>query len=328
MPSAIVAQAVSESTHSKVLELVASLRSEDPEIGPAVFSIRNSNSRTVRLIASVARPDFCERIVFNHERLLITPDVYLSLHDNPNCSDANLEKARSFLRLHNCLPETAHARPDVLDTREDVQAKDLSADIEAALRGEPSPDHRAHGERLSMFDLRKLGSDPLADFTFDFKDESDEFGWDLTEEVEKVSQEDRLTLEKKIAAMSVGQRVKLAYMGNKEVRNLLVRDSNKMVAVAVIKSGRCTDGEIASFATNRNLPDDVMREIASNPEFTRKYPVKVALVNNPKTPVSTGMTIVPFLQRKDLHDLCHNHNISSAVSQLARRLYRVKYQQG
>jgi hypothetical protein len=328
MPSDIVAQAVSESTHSKVLELIATLRCDDPDIGPAIFGIRNANTRTLQLIASIARPEFCERIVFNHERLLITPEVYPALYDNPNCSDANLEKATSFLRLHNSLPQVDHPRPSVTERAAEAAAMDLAASVDAALRGEAPEGHRAPSEQLPMFDLGRLKADPLADFAFDFKDEASDFGWELTEEVEQITQDETVSLERKVATMPIGQRVRLAYIGNKEVRNLLVRDANKMVAVAVVKSGRCTDGEITSFASNRNLHDDVMREIAANPEYTRRYPVKVALVNNPKTPVTAGVAFVPFLQRKDMHDLCHNHNISSVVSQMARRLYRQKFQQG
>ena len=80
------------------------------------------------------------------------------------------------------------------------------------------------------------------------------------------------------------------------------------------------------MAGNRNLADEVLREIAMNREWLRKYPVKVALVNNPKVPVSVAMSIVPQLHKRDLLELSRNHNVSSVISQAARRLYRQKYQ--
>ena len=125
----------------------------------------------------------------------------------------------------------------------------------------------------------------------------------------------------------MGHKIKLAYRGNKEVRGILIRDTNKVIASAVVKSGRLTDQEVASFAGNKNLDGEVLREIATNSEFTRKYPVKVALVNNPKTPVSMAVTMVNSLQKKDLMSLTRNRNVPSVVTTAATRLFRKKYRQ-
>jgi hypothetical protein len=124
--------------------------------------------------------------------------------------------------------------------------------------------------------------------------------------------------------MSVGKKLKLAYLGNKSVRSLLIRDRNKLVSVAVVKSGRLTDAEVLAHAGNRNLPDEALREIATNREWTRKYPVKVALVNNPKCPPSVSLSLVSQLQIKDLASLSRNRNVSSVVFTLAGKLAKQK----
>jgi hypothetical protein len=41
--------------------------------------------------------------------------------------------------------------------------------------------------------------------------------------------------------MSVFQKIKLGRMGNKEARNLLIRDRNKIVAMAAITSPKITE---------------------------------------------------------------------------------------
>lgn len=329
MPAPTLARNLNERTHPKILEILASLRAEDPVVAGALIPIRACNDRTAFLIASKIGADLCERVAYNHERLLMTPKVWEALYDNPDCPDHVLEKATSFLRLHKMLPKVDRPRPGGSAASEParVQAMDIDAEIEAALRGETSPALQARSDDLAMFDLNAVDDkeNPLKDFKFDFKDETAEFGWEMLDDNAELNQEDRITLEKKILALSVGQRVKLAYVGNKAVRGILVRDINKLVSVAVIRSGRCSDGEVANFAANRNLADDVMREIAMNPEFTRKYPVKVALVNNPKTPVSAAVNIVNQLNRRDLQDLTHNHNISSVIGQMAKRLFNQKY---
>jgi len=210
----------------------------------------------------------------------------------------------------------------------DALALDLEAEIEAALRGERSPALQAQTERrFEMFDLDALdaGEELAVAFNLDFASDATEFGWDLTEEPENAEPERRKSVEQTIAALTVGDRVKLAYRGNKEARQVLVRDTNRVVAIAVVRSGRCSDGEVAHMAANRNLHDDVLREIATNREWMRKYPVRVALVNNPKCPVSVAVSIVRNLQKRDLIALARNHNVSSVVAGLAQRTHAEKY---
>jgi hypothetical protein len=69
----------------------------------------------------------------------------------------------------------------------------------------------------------------------------------------------------------------------------------------------------------------VIREIARNKEFIRNYPVKVALVNNPKTPVSTALGFVSLLHKKDLQLLSRNKNVSSVISTAAMKRFKDKY---
>jgi hypothetical protein len=92
----------------------------------------------------------------------------------------------------------------------------------------------------------------------------------------------------------------------------------------VVKSGRMTDNEAFSAAGNRNLGMDVLREIAANREFMRKYPIKVALVNNPRTPPSVAVPIVSQLQKRDLEQLSRNRNVSSVLFTMALKLLKQK----
>jgi hypothetical protein len=332
-----VVNALSQRTHPKVLELLANTR-EERDLDERIILIRNTNDRTATLIAGRAGDKLCELICENHERLLLTPDVLVALHQNRSCPDAPLERAIAFMRMQGALPPLPASRPRPGDPRPKVPATaakpapapaaavfDLEAEIEAALAGRPSP-HLEQQSRLQMFDLDKVQPGGLEGFSFDFK-EDDNFSLDLIDEGEDRVSDDpdaKAGIEKRIAAMSVGQKLKLAYLGNKSTRSILIRDRNKMVAVAVVKSGRLTDAEVLAHAGNRNLPDEALREIAINKEWTRKYPVKVALANNPKCPPSVAVSLVNQLQAKDLASLARNRNVSSVVFQLAGKLLKQK----
>ena len=97
------------------------------------------------------------------------------------------------------------------------------------------------------------------------------------------------------------------------------------MATAVVKSGRLTPSEVASFAGNRNLHDEVVRLIASDKEFIRKYPVQVALVNNPKCPAPLALKLMQGLQRRDLQQLSNNKNVSSLIFGTALKMFKAKY---
>lgn len=315
-----VVERIDQSTHPKVLELLASLRHE-PELDARIMEVRNTNDRTAILIAARADEALCSAIVDNHERLMITPDVVVALHGNPRCADTTLERAVSLLRMHRMLPALPERRG--APPPPPPAAFDLEAEIEAALRGEASP-HLATRQNLELFDLDKLAAQPLQGFTFDFHDDA-EFSLDMLEDRDGgMAAEERSNLERKIAKLSPGKKIKLAYLGNKEVRSILIRDRSKMVATAVVKSGRLSDAEVVAYSGNRNLESDVLREIGTNREWVRKYPVQVQLVNNPRCPPSIAVRFVPGLQAKDLAALARNRNVSSVVFQMATRLARQK----
>ncbi len=205
---------------------------------------------------------------------------------------------------------------------------DLDAEIEAALSGKTSPLLEAKA-KLEMFDLgeaRPLDG-AMAGFNFDFRSD-DDFSLDLLEEGGSGSAEPddeaRLSIAKKISLMSPGKKIKLAYLGNKECRNILIRDRNKQVALAVVKSGRLTDNEVMKHCGDRNLPSDVLREIGSNGEWLRKYPVKVALANNPRCPPAIAVSLVSQLQSRDLAALGRNKNVTAVIFQMAQKLAKAK----
>ncbi len=155
-----------------------------------------------------------------------------------------------------------------------------------------------------------------------------EFSWDVLMEADTpLDDQARLTLEQYISSLSIGKKIKLAYKGNSEARKILVRDRNKLVASAVIKSGRCTENEVVSFAGNRNLDREVIRLIANSSELTRKYPVRLALTNNSKCPPAIAMNFMKQLVKRDLATLTRNRNVSAGLTKQAKLFYRQKFQQ-
>lgn len=142
---------------------------------------------------------------------------------------------------------------------------------------------------------------------------------DLNAEDDEISGE-RVSMVKRILLMKMKDRVKLAAKGDREARNILIRDPNRVVSQAVINNARITDQEVEKIASMRTVPNDVLRQIASNRNWARSYAIVHKLAQNPRTPISNVMSILSRLQLRDLKALNKNRNVSDAVRRQAHRL--------
>lgn len=128
----------------------------------------------------------------------------------------------------------------------------------------------------------------------------------------------KLNLQQMIQRMSPAQKVKLALSGDKDARGLLIRESSKMIALAVLANPRLTVGEVEFFAKSTNLNEDVIRRIGTNTEWTRKNAIILSLVNNPKTPVGISLNFINRLTDRDLGVLEKSRNIPAPLRTAAR----------
>jgi len=129
-------------------------------------------------------------------------------------------------------------------------------------------------------------------------------------------------LSQMILKMSVPQKIRLAMLGNRQARKLLIRDRNKVIATAVLRSPKLTDSEIIHFTQERNTPEYIISAVCKNRTWLRTYQVKLALVTNPKTPLPKAIQFLNHLHDKDLQALTRNKNIPSALSQIAWQVLR------
>ncbi len=128
-----------------------------------------------------------------------------------------------------------------------------------------------------------------------------------------------------IKKMTVADKIKLALFGNKEVRKILINDSNRLVREAVLQSPKLTDTEVESFARMKNLPDDVIRKISFNKQWTSKYSVALSLIKNPKTPVSFSLNYLDKLIVRDLKQIQKDRDVPNPVRKKAKILISRKF---
>jgi hypothetical protein len=149
----------------------------------------------------------------------------------------------------------------------------------------------------------------------------------IADEFEVVEQK-KLTVLQRVSKLNVGQRIKLGFVGGKEERALLIRDTARLVQNAVLTSPKLSDAEAESFAASKNLQENVFREIARQRRFLKLYAVVRNLVNNPRCPLDISLTLVKTLQVYDLKSLRHNKNVPDTIRKVAQKLYLEKASRG
>ncbi len=143
----------------------------------------------------------------------------------------------------------------------------------------------------------------------------------ITEEMEERKRESLLV---KIQRLPVPKRRLLAMRGGREIRSILIKDTNKDVVLSVLENPKITESEIEMIARQRSIPEEALRIIANNRDWMKNYSIIQALVTNPKTPPGVAVGFVSALKTKDLELLEKNRNVSEAVRAAAKRLLQVR----
>jgi hypothetical protein len=287
LPDSIAKTVLGGAAHPAVLSFLAHVYKDSAERMEVLALNANADDDTAAFLASLPHRRVIDIVANNQTRLLRAPQIVDALGENPLTGKSTIDRILAFLGLERPAAEESDGGSDT--------ASELTADEIT--------------DEAALATLRQLLGDDASEFAKELLEES---GDELDEEAKG-------NLVALIAKMNVMQKVKLARMGNKEARGLLIRDRNKIVATAAIRSPRMTDNEVAGFAKSRNLSDEVMRIIASNREWTKSYAVKLALVMNPKCPVSFSVKFMNFLQEKDLRGLVKSKDVPAVISTHARR---------
>ena len=131
--------------------------------------------------------------------------------------------------------------------------------------------------------------------------------------------DDEGTALQRLQKMNVPQKVQRATKGSREERAILIRDPNKMIAMAVLSSPKLTISEIEAFARAGNVGEDCLRVIAMTRAWMKNYNVAAALTRNPKTPVALSMNLLSRLSEKDLRTLSTDRNVPDVLRVSARK---------
>jgi len=124
--------------------------------------------------------------------------------------------------------------------------------------------------------------------------------------------------------MTQPEKVRLALLGGKEERSILIRDGNRQVASMVLRSPKLTDTEADNFSQMRGLDSDLLRQMGQSREFIKRYSVVHNLVKNPKTPSPISLNLLKLLRASDLKNLEKDRNIPDVIRRQAQKIRAMK----
>jgi hypothetical protein len=341
-PVELRAAAESAETAESVLSFLARKKDLSREAHEAVIGNLNTPGEAlVDLVKNTREGALLELIAVNQQRLIRVPDLIEAIITNPARTPEAERRARETRR--EFFEKERGAQQIANELR--AQGKDAAAEFieQAEFAGTLSAD-AGEGE-LSLEDAALLAE------YIEVPDVEIDDSWlsmDLIEEIYEETPEQRqaivnkilgelkaesgvdpnvfVTMVRRILLMGIKDRVKYAMKGDREVRNILIRDSNRIVSEAVIKNPKITDQEVEKIAAMRTVSSDILRQIGSSRQWLRSYSIIHNLARNPRTPMPIIMSIIPRLMPKDLKSLGTNRNVPDAVRQQAARLSAIRNQ--
>jgi len=300
IPENVIETLVSDtSTHVGLLDFLAKQSFSENVLQHIVIN-NNTEDETISFIAeNVHSQPIIDAIANNHGRILRSGKIVESLSNNPVVSRSTLDRVLSFINLY--LHKDAVDSPEFNKVQYDIDDPELRESVSAV--------------ENSFFDEIDL-SDELIEESDEDEAQDDEEEID-GEELTEIRSDSFLM---QIKQLTMASKLKLAMLGNKDARSILVRDRNRVVARSVLKNPRLTDTEIVMISQSKIVDEDILREISSKRNWMRIYQVKTSLVNNPKTPSHISINLIKQLRNFDIRSLMWNKNLPFAVTMAARRV--------
>ncbi|MDB4958904.1 MAG: hypothetical protein JWO36_6473 [Myxococcales bacterium] len=278
----------------RVLDLFAQLIANKPAALDALISNSATSDATMATIVARVGAREVDLIANNEQRLLRHPEIISAMYLNKQARMSTVDRVVE------------------LAVRNNVRVPGLAAwdEIAEALKGGPVVASPEVDQAFAAAAAAANRDDTILT-TGDV---------DAAPENEEQPEDPKATAKVTIDKLSIPAKIRLATLGTAFERAELIRDPIRMVSMSAIKSPAVTEFEAKNYASNRNLPKEIIQYIAGKREWTKTYGVKVALCRNPKTPLPAATQMMQAFREKDLVNLTKSKGVSSALVAIARRM--------
>lgn len=124
----------------------------------------------------------------------------------------------------------------------------------------------------------------------------------------------------RLQGLAVGERMAVARRASHGVLVRLRFDSQAQVIGAFLENPRMTQGLLLPLVASESAAPEILRLISENRRWGVLYPIRQALVRNPRTPPIVAMNLLPHLKKIDRQAVARDRRLSPALRQKARKL--------
>ena len=267
-----------------VLAWAVAHRSEK-EIREAALQNPSTPDETIEELAGELPESLAELVVINQVRLLRRTSLLVALEGNAGLSADQRRRLRE-------LRESFH-----------IGEKPVEPPPPPPPPAEPQPPL----EELPPDDVMMTEAEAIARYSLAPDEQQDEA---------------KVSAVQMVYRLNTAQKVIAALKESREVRAILVRDPNRIVSSAVLGSPKLTEPEIESFAGMRGVSSEILRTIAGNKDWTKRYGVVSNLVRNPRSPLPIALNLVPRLNPRDLKMISVDRNVPEVIRKHAAKFIR------
>ncbi len=265
-------------------------RTDDVLVHERVVGHRNVSDATLAALARTVTGTAQEALIVNQARLLRNPSLIAALFENP---ELTADGRRILNELKEEFFEKEAKRRKARPPEKEEPAETEPLPVEEPLN---SMEEAEEGEEEAPAGISPSAAEP---------------------EIPPGTEETYL----RISRMTVPERVKLALTGGREERRFLIADGSRMVGYAVLRARGLTITEVEGFSSMRHLDPDIYRKIASTRDWVRRPLILLALVKNPKVPLTITLPLIKRLQMRELRTVGKDRDLPEAVRVMARKIY-------
>ncbi|HSP05858.1 MAG TPA: hypothetical protein VLR94_01715 [Acidobacteriota bacterium] len=128
----------------------------------------------------------------------------------------------------------------------------------------------------------------------------------------------RKSLNDRIRALTVSERVVLALKADLLERRILMQENNFKINEFLLRNSRITDQEIAFMARNPTAPMQTILAIANRKEWMTRDPIRSGILLNPRTPANIVMDILPNASTQDILKMFHSKHLREDIQGAVR----------
>jgi hypothetical protein len=124
----------------------------------------------------------------------------------------------------------------------------------------------------------------------------------------------------RLPGLAVGERVTIARSASPHVVQVLRHDPTPRVISALLDNPRLVEGDLLPLASGENVNPPVLAVILGHRKWGHCYPVRVAVVRNPRAPLTLALQHLPMLKKVDQRAVASDPRLPLALRRRAELL--------